>query len=76
MITAHTEVGAIPVLIDPHVPLFAAKRDESGKRIEGTNVPVLFWIIFGKVHVHPDRLEEFRLHITSSKRFPYEKVTG
>ena len=76
MSTIHAEVGSIPVLVDPHVPLFAAKRDENGKRIEGVDVAVLFWIIFGKIHVHPDRLEQFRVHITSSKSFPYSMVTG
>jgi hypothetical protein len=73
----HSEVGSIPVLVDPHVPLFATKRDELGRDIGAdTERPVLFWIIFGRIHVHPERLEEFRVHITSSKQFPYAKVTG
>lgn len=73
----YSQVGSIPVVIDPHVPLFASKRDELGRHV-GSDVdrPVLFWIIFGQVHVHPDRIEEFRRHITSQQSFPYQKAAA
>lgn len=75
VIPVHSQVGAIPVVIDPHVPLSRPERfDVSKNPIPLTDVPVLFWIIFGQIHVHPDRVEEFRLHVTSSAAFPYEKA--
>lgn len=69
----HSEVGSIPVLIDPHVPLVATRKDINGHPIE---VRALFWVIFGRIHVHPDRLEEFRLHITSSASHAYPKASN
>lgn len=44
--------GMIPLIVDPDVPL--TRKSDAGDQ------QVLFWLKFGAVHVHPDRVEEFR----------------
>lgn len=67
----HTQIGAMPVVVDQFVPLTKLKRVD-GKIVEPhVEQRVLFWIIFGTIHVHPERLEDFRVHVTTSARHPY-----
>jgi hypothetical protein len=41
-------IGTVPLIVDPTVPLTRGER------------PVLFWLKFGAIHVHPSRLALLR----------------